>query len=402
MKRHQFLDFISAIDGPSDINTWSDTQMNWQDNLDRAGKLGIGPLVYARMKQNGVTPFVPKAIIEVYKSRFYWNQVQNMKRLGRLKAVLMACASERIPIMVLKGAALAGQVYPEIGWRPMQDVDLLAHEADIPRIEQLVISLGYRPNEKKFSKDWYQNHHHIVPYISSDHSLILEIHRHLVRPSHAINIPIAELWERACPAHIAGVACWILSPEDMLIHLSLHLVDDAYFGKVRILFDIAATVDHFRGDINWDQLLQLAQTYRISKHLYYAFWLARVTVRAEVPASALNTLKTRFRSLPLEDWLFKAVTQKVIVFYTREKHPFYFWWITAICPDFLATQTRSETLRITMHGIMQKYTKYSCDNAQNSWMPPWLYHFVGYPFYLAGKTVGLYSRPETHNRKRSQ
>ena len=142
MERHQFLDFLSTIEAPPGIETLSGAHMNWQVNLDRAGKLGIGPLVYARMKENGVIPFVPQAIIEPYKSRFYWNQVRNMKRLGRLKAVLTACSSEHIPIMVLKGAALAELVYPDIGCRPMRDADLLVKQVDILRVEQLLISLG--------------------------------------------------------------------------------------------------------------------------------------------------------------------------------------------------------------------------------------------------------------------
>jgi hypothetical protein len=53
----------------------------------------------------------------------------------------------------LKGAALATTVYPELGLRPMGDLDLLIEKGNINRALQIIHGLGYRPVEEEILAD---------------------------------------------------------------------------------------------------------------------------------------------------------------------------------------------------------------------------------------------------------
>ena len=321
-KRDSFLNFINYVEEAGSGHELKDSPINWIATLDRASKLGVDSIIYHRMKQGGMLPRVPEEIVDRCKASFYWSQARNMQRFGRLKEVLRVFTFEQIPIIALKGAALAELVYPQMGLRPMADVDLLVHEEDLTKAEQLLVSLGFHANERNHSREWYRmHHHHLVPYVSRDRSLMIELHHRLIPLGAPIAISNDDLWERSRPVDITQESCRILSPEDFLIHLSLHLAVDSYIGKMRVLYDLAETIKHYQKEIDWDQLINIANGYRISKYLYYAFWLAKGTVRAGVPSPVLDILKFHFSGLPFEDQLVKAVIRKVVVIYEKNKHP---------------------------------------------------------------------------------
>ncbi len=51
---------------------------------------------------------------------------------------------ENVKVIVLKGTSLATNLYPDIGLRPMGDIDLLVHKSQFRSAIQLVQSIGYR------------------------------------------------------------------------------------------------------------------------------------------------------------------------------------------------------------------------------------------------------------------
>ena len=59
--------------------------------------------------------------------------------------LLSALGENGIPVLILKGAALALQVYPQPGLRPMGDLDILVKDSNVSRAIDLLESLGYRP-----------------------------------------------------------------------------------------------------------------------------------------------------------------------------------------------------------------------------------------------------------------
>lgn len=395
-----FLHFINYVEFGGASPQFKNSTVNWVEKLDQANKLGVGSILYYRMKQKAELLKVPKAIMDQCKTRLYWDQARNMKRFGRLQEVLRAFSRNEIPVVVLKGAALANLVYSHMGLRPMADVDLLVQEKDLLQVEQLLVSFGFQANEHSHSKEWYRkNHHHVVPYFSPDGSLVIEVHRRLICLDAPVDIPNHELWERSCPADITKTSCRVLSPEDLLIHLSLHLAVDAYIGKLRVMYDLAETIEVYQQEIAWDILLDLAQGYQISKYLYYAFEMAKETVNADVPARVLDALKLQFSGLPFEDQLIKAGFRKVLVLHDQRTHQWCRWMIQMGCLDILSAQSKLEKLQKIIGRVIGRYKEFSVKHARQMGVSPTRYLLVGYPMYLLRKALGLStSQTVTHTK----
>jgi Uncharacterised nucleotidyltransferase len=79
---------------------------------------------------------------------------RNLIFFNELCKVLHLFLSQNIPIIVLKGAALANSVYDSIGKQPMSDIDRLVHPEDREIILAVLEKAGYQ------LKPWPQGNFH--------------------------------------------------------------------------------------------------------------------------------------------------------------------------------------------------------------------------------------------------
>src|SRR5262245_60284423 len=82
----------------------------------------VGPLLYRTLGRQGL---LEPAIEEALRWEHRRAALHNRLLLRALAACLRAFAAADVPVIVLKGAALAEQIYGEVALRPMIDVDLL-------------------------------------------------------------------------------------------------------------------------------------------------------------------------------------------------------------------------------------------------------------------------------------
>jgi hypothetical protein len=82
-------------------------------------------------------------------------------------------------------------------------------------------------------------------------SVIVEIHHHITGKSFCLDIE--KWWGRAGNTNLNGCDLMLPSPEDMLIHLCLHLYNHGYDSRMilREVCDICETLNHYREKINW-------------------------------------------------------------------------------------------------------------------------------------------------------
>jgi len=66
--------------------------------------------------------------------------VRNLQALDELEASL---SEKKLSVLVIKGAALIEDIYPDIGLRPMEDIDLLISGDGKSVLEEVLAGLGY-------------------------------------------------------------------------------------------------------------------------------------------------------------------------------------------------------------------------------------------------------------------
>jgi Uncharacterised nucleotidyltransferase len=242
--------------------------LNWEGVLESALSQGIAPLLCHNLKKLQKSHFIPKKIMHKLERAYYANVARNMYHYEELKRILEAFSGKGVKVIVLKGAALDKSVYGDIGLRTFGDLDLLVKEDDLPYAKKIMSDLEYFFTSGKMSEEWRKKKHfHLMPYIQPDKNIVVEIHWHITGDSFHINID--EWWEMAKVIKIDNCQALILSPEDMLIHLCLHLFNHGY-NKITLrgLCDIFGTLTYYRKEINWQRFQDKVDKYKISKPVY--------------------------------------------------------------------------------------------------------------------------------------
>jgi hypothetical protein len=358
----------------------------------RAEHYGITPLLHFHLSKLADSASIPPQVMEHLQNSARWYAFRNMSLYRELWEVLSTFSEHEIPVIVLKGAALAPLVYEDITLRPMVDVDLLVRRQDLEAVERLLCTLNYVPDESCFSQTWYQDyHHHLVPYVKHDRGLVLEIHHHISPPPLSDRMPIHDLWQRALPVQIATLPTFMLVPEDLLLHLSLHLIDDILgrgMAKPRILGDMAETIRRYQTQIDWDQLLRNAKTYGVDKYLYYALRLAREMVAAEVTTQVLYALRSSIRGSFLEDIALKLMMQHAILRQNLTTSPMPSWVLYDMCGILLSSGGTGNKICAIWMIIRQRYINSAQQAGPPPGIPRLLYMSFIYPVYLLVRTVG--------------
>jgi hypothetical protein len=108
----------------------------------------VRPLLAWRLRQSGELGQWPVAIrqplLEIERTEAAV-EILRRRALGRL---LQAFQAADVPLLLLKGAALAYDIYPEAWLRPREDTDLLVRPADARRAGEVLESMGLQPVQR--------------------------------------------------------------------------------------------------------------------------------------------------------------------------------------------------------------------------------------------------------------
>ena len=275
--------------------TWEllSSELDWAYLLAAATRHAIPQLLYHHLKAIGAERTVPPAVLSRLERMYYANALRHLRFTQALEEVLVAFKEIGIEAIVLKGMALATQVYPVVALRQCGDIDVLVRKEDLLRAEEVVLGLGYTIAGNGLPDEWFGQHHRHLPYLKDEGRIKLEAHWTLTS-SDSYCLPPPELWARAQPLRIGGSETWALAPVDLLLHLSVHAapLPDLLLGQdidLRHLCDIAETIRVYPMD--WDQLIIRARHYRVTECLYVALYLAQRMVQARVPHDVLEALQ---------------------------------------------------------------------------------------------------------------
>lgn len=143
---------------------------------------------------------------------------------------------EKVPFLLLKGAALGWSVYPDPVLRQMTDVDLLVAPADLERALRGLFRRGFRVPDDETLAFWREAYYN-VPIESPADGAPLEVHWSIAQEQrHQPDIP--GLFVRSQEVVVDGVAYRLLGPADLLLHQALHLSYHYYEPKLAWLIDL--------------------------------------------------------------------------------------------------------------------------------------------------------------------
>src|SRR5690606_24702836 len=102
-------------------------------------------MAYIQLNKHGLLTQLPDELQLRLKEEHDKVSAQNRKRNAAAKVVLEKFIAAGIDVIVLKGNYLAHEVYRDIGYKRMNDFDILIHLKDWDRIQDIYLELGYIP-----------------------------------------------------------------------------------------------------------------------------------------------------------------------------------------------------------------------------------------------------------------
>ena len=365
----------TAVDSVRELSERVD--LDWEAFYQRARNQGLAPLLYATLRNQGL---LPAEIEEGARLVYFLNAKHNLIRFRELGVVLDRLATEQVPVIVLKGAALAEAVYKNLAVRPMCDLDLLLRPADVPTVLELLASLGYETSHSEAHPGdslAYENEVMLRKFGPLD--VLLEVHWSLFdSPYYQRTLDLGRFWDATLPCQFEGVPARILGPEAQLIHLCGHLLLHHGGGEdLRLLWlhDVAELIAHYRDQLDWNLLLSWAQDCDLVLPVQQTLNRVEELWPAAVPPSVLarlGALRPSAEEARVFDWLTAAhrpVARR-------------FWADLASLPGWLSR------FHYALHSIFP-----SAAYMQQRYQARWLFVPFYYPYRWFLGLRGLFSRP---------
>jgi len=279
--RRLLLALLSAkpVDRPCELEG-----VPWDDFLQLAGGLGLSPCLAYLLQEDSLG--LPDPVREQILERGRANTRHQLRRLAALRQIAASLEGAHIPLMVLKGMALAYIAYPNPYCRSMADVDLLVRRADLEKAGELVCGLGFRETAEVDLMERFRpanQPRQCFSLVSSDGQVQVEIHAYL-RSFAEFGINSDSLWDRSLLTSLGGVQVRVLCPEDFIQHLCLHIgAHDHYFGRLQGLLDFRFYLERYGKEMDWQAIADHSLRHGTSAWIYLTLWLAQELLGAPVP-----------------------------------------------------------------------------------------------------------------------
>ena len=229
----------------------------WTAVVARAREEEVEGYLYHRCVAAGVV--IPEAEQLFLQESYRQIAAQNYAALVELGRLLVEMADEDVgQVAVMPGASLI-PLYPDLGCRPMDDVDLLVPAADIDAVVRLLESRGFRRPSRH-------------PELFARGPLVVDLHTDLVNSSRigarrdAGWMNPGEVWDRCIDTDLEGVRVRALCPEDAFLYTAVHAVKHS-FQRLNWILDLQLLLQC--GGADWSRLERSAERYHLQRSVVY-------------------------------------------------------------------------------------------------------------------------------------
>ena len=214
-----------------------------------------------------------------------------------------------IPMIPIKGMALLFDIFQNDLSRPMDDIDILIKKNDLKKAEQLMLSLGYKVSIGNFSEKYYYRHYHHVPFFKL---YMVELHWDLAVPR-PNKIILSELWGRLQKVEHNNAFLNILSPEDTIFSLVLHLRRFNTPFSLKPIFDVCKILEKYDQKIDWEYISKYSRLNRINSIIYYALASIKILFEYPIPIKELNMFYPGILKASLFKFFIKRVKHSGVI-----------------------------------------------------------------------------------------
>ena len=267
--------------------------IDWDLLIEKASWHRLSPVISSHLSSPELSGSVPSATLEKLQNISFHSLARNLLIQKELSDILLIFNEREIPVVVLKGMALLGNVYEDISLRPMSDIDILVHPEYIEQAQSIALDLGYMsPVVDTIQEKNRKGLQHLPRLVHREKGVYLEIHDKLAAAESPYLFDISGFWNRARPIIIQNSKALAFSPEDLLIHLCIHFLMDRHYQSMHALgqlLDISKIVSYYGDSLDWNLVDKVAQDFNITPGLHCVFYFCNQLLGTSAPASVIDS-----------------------------------------------------------------------------------------------------------------
>jgi hypothetical protein len=327
----------ALLAGRWDVITRSALSDDAWTHLERlAQQQGVAALIYHLLATADMLTHVPPQTVERLRTVYYHTLAHNTMLYRDLAAVLATIRAlpteQQIPVVVLKGAALASTMYPSLAVRPMVDIDILLPQHYLSPVVQALHQQGYAAPMPDILPSFHQRYHRHVSVCGKQSTI--ELHWSLIAGRGDWRaVSLQWFWQQttswAVPQSLTQTTsgqqqapeALQLTPTAHVLYLAAHLMLQHGGGQMRViwLYDIHLLITRAADQIDWEELMTQAQAYRWTAALHAALQAAQDNLGTVVPPDVLPQLAATHdtRAARMVRQLAKPVHTRTAFFYNE-------------------------------------------------------------------------------------
>ena len=303
---------VMSLEAKAKASLILDQPLDWDYLLKASIIHATAPLFYNGLSQMGRTrpdeKVVPEKILEELKRLHEHSRTRNERLFQVIHDVGKTFEEAGLEVMGLKDTQLAWEVYPEIGLRPMGDIDLLIHPENYQDVAKALGTLGFEPIQA-YDLSYTVNYAWGLAFRRPWDGVWLDLQWNVLQREFDVhsegnfNFQMERMWSNARAIFVKGTEIKVPNPEDMLFHLCLHLEGHVY-AELILFCDIAEMVQAYQGRLNWTTLIEMARKYSSESSVYYVLLLTNRLFQTPIPAYVFEELKPSYFMASLFDGLY--------------------------------------------------------------------------------------------------
>jgi hypothetical protein len=177
---------------------------------------------------------------------------------SELTAILRACRDQGLDCVPLRGLALAEKLYGANALRPTGDIDLLVRRQNLPVITDLLTGLGYAGMEHR--PGFAGSFSYTLEFVKDRHGwIVVEPHWTLAYPPFTDALDMEKVWSRCRRGSVTGVDAWLLSDEDLLVHLCFHILHHGNSTPLLWWKELDLLIRQTGTSLDWDTITENAE-----------------------------------------------------------------------------------------------------------------------------------------------
>ena len=258
--------------------------VDWEAVERIAESHSVMPAVAYALREYGGDA-APVAVRDRLKERLLLASRSNLALIAEWCRALEAFDQADIPVISLKGPALALLVYPNFAVREFTDLDLLVRSCDVPRASDSLLAEGYRVSSAARPKNMTEqvrSRNRQIEFVHDQRHIRVDLHWGALHEMFSFQLPPEVLFESARREHYEGIRFLALSPENLLLYLCAHGAKHCWLN-LRWVCDVAFQIKKCH-DLDWESCIRTAEASKCALVLKHSLILVREVLGIELPS----------------------------------------------------------------------------------------------------------------------